>query len=126
NPVTATRPPKPERPQLDVPTDAQLGALVETAKGGAWEVPVLLSVATGMRRSETLAVRWADVDLDTGRLRVTRTLQRLPAPDGTRPIGFIDPKTDRSRREIALPRFAVERLKRHRKEQTARRLSLGV
>ena len=85
----------------------------------------VLAVATGMRRSEVLGLGWRDVDLDRQRLRVTRTLQRIPSADGRRPLGFLDPKTDRSRREIALPPFAVERLRRHRQEQTARRLALG-
>lgn len=34
-------------------------------------------------------------------------------------------KTDRARRQVTLPGFAVERLKRHRKEQAALRLALG-
>jgi integrase len=38
---------------------------------------------------------------------------------------FLEPKTDRSRRTVSLPRFAVDTLKRHRKEQAERRLLLG-
>lgn len=37
----------------------------------------------------------------------------------------VDPKTDRSRRTVALPDFAVEALRVHRKEQAARRLLAG-
>jgi len=125
NPVTAVRPPKPERPRLVVPDDGQLQALIVAAKGTLWEIPVLLSVSTGMRRSEVLAVRWVDVDLGTGRLRVTRTLQRLPSQDGQRPLGYLDPKTDRSRRQIVLPAFAIEALRGHKQEQAERRVAHG-
>jgi integrase len=61
------------------------------------------------------------MDLDTGRLRVTRSLQ---AVDGA--LKFLDPKTDRARREITLPPFAIERLRRVKRAQAERRLRLGL
>ena len=39
------------------------------AAGARW-----LLATTGMRRGEVLGLRWADIDLDTGRLTITRTL----------------------------------------------------
>jgi len=52
-----------------------------------------LLVFTGMRIGELLALRWQDVDLENGVLRVTQTVY-----DGH----FDEPKTQRSRRSIPL------------------------
>lgn len=126
NPVAAVRPPKIERPELAVPTSAQIVAIINAAKASPWEVPILLSATTGARRAEVLGVRWADVDLDARRLRIMRTVQRVRGTDGEpSSLQFVEPKTDRARREISLPVIAVERLRRHRTEQAARRLELG-
>ena len=34
----------------------------------------VLLATTGMRRGEALGIRWSDVDLDAGRLRVVQTI----------------------------------------------------
>jgi integrase len=120
SPVGVVSPPRAERPKLEVPTPAELLRLIEAARGTPWEIPVLLAATTGARRGEVLAVRWSDLDLHTGRLRITGSLQRI---DGR--IERVDPKTDRARRQITLPTFAIERLKAHRKEQAELRLFLG-
>ena len=122
NPVQAVRPPQAERPRLEIPSPEQLAALIEVAKGTPWEIPILLAAVTGARRSEVLAIRWADVD-SKGRVRIVRGLQRL-APGADQTLGFLDPKTPRGRRVVELPAIAHERIRRHRQEQTSRRLAL--
>lgn len=81
---------------------------------------MLLAATTGARRGEVLAVRWSDLDLHTGRLRITGSLQAI----GGR-TERVDPKTDRARRQITLPAFGVERLRTHKKAQAELRLFLG-
>ena len=125
NPVTAVMPPKADRAELAPPSAAQLVALIEAARGTTWEIPLLLACTTGARRSETLAIRWADLDLGERRLRIERGLHRLPQPDGTRKLGFLEPKSSTSRRTVKLPNFAAERRRRYRVEQNARRIQLG-
>jgi integrase len=120
NPVPAVSPPRPERPRLAVPTAGELLQLVRAAEETSWEIPMLLAATTGARRGEVLAIRWRDLDLTTRRMRITGSLQRVAGE-----IQRLDPKTDRARRQVTLPAFAVERLKRHRKEQAALRLALG-
>jgi integrase len=92
NPVRSVKPPRIARAQLVVPTVEQLRTLIEVARGSVWEVPVLLAATTGMRRSEVLALRWCDVDFKVGRVRVTRSLQRMV--DGS--IRIFDPDTPRA------------------------------
>ena len=121
NPVAAVPPPKCERPELVVPTAAELLAIIEAAQDTPYEIPVLLAATTGARRGEVLAFRWSDLDVTTGRLRVTGSLQEVPGG-----LERLAPKTDRARRLVTLPGFVVERLKRHRIDQAGRRLLLGA
>ena len=82
--------------------------------------PVLLALSTGMRRGEVLAVRWKNVDLELGILRVMESLEQTKAG-----IRFKSPKNGRNR-AITLPRYAVEELRRLKHEQAEALLALGV
>jgi integrase len=89
---------------------------------------IATAIGSGCRRGELLALRWSDVDLDKGTLRIARSLERVTirTPKRTRyELRFKEPKTKRSRRMIALPPFAVARLRRHRVEQAERFFSAG-
>jgi integrase len=121
NPVKATETAAAPRPELEVPTAAQAMAVLEAAKGTQWATPILLSIATGARRSEVLGLKWSEVDLDRRRVQIVRNLQRVPG-EGLR---FFDPKSARSRRMIVLPPFVVAPLRAWKADQAERRLTLG-
>lgn len=106
NPVAATRPPRVDRPDLQVPDAAGLRALQAAATGTPWEIAVLLATTLGTRRGETLGLAWEDVDLATGRVRVTRALQRV---DGE--LRLVDLKTARARRTVVLPASARDKVR---------------
>ena len=74
-----------------------------------------------MRRSELLALKWADLDLSSGALSVQRSLGR----GLTSRLEEGDPKSRSGRRRIALSASVVESLKRHRVRQVEHRLSVG-
>ena len=65
------------------------GVVLAKLEGHALHPIVALALATGMRRGELLALRWEDVDLDGGTVRVERALEetapglgsRLPRPN---------------------------------------------
>jgi integrase len=76
---------------------------------GLWHLLAL----TGMRRGEALGLRWADVDLEAGRIAVRRAL--VPVGRG---VIVSEPKTARGKRSIALDPETVEVLK----AQAARQL----
>ena len=57
----------------------------------------MLLATTGMRRGEALGLRWSDVDLDAGRLRVVQTIIQMRSK-----VTIGEPKTARGRRPIAL------------------------
>jgi integrase len=105
-------------PELRVGGAAQyIAALADDADIGA---AVITAIGSGLRRGELLALRWCDVDLDAGTVRVTRALERAVIHDPSEPkkivavkLNFKEPKTTTSRRTVPLPAFAVQRLRRH-------------
>ncbi len=62
-----------------------------------------MMLATGLRRGEALGLHWSD--LDAGQLRVRWTLSRT-----SQGLQLDEPKTDKSRRTVPIPRSAVEAL----------------
>jgi hypothetical protein len=78
--------------------------------------------AVALRQSEVLALRWTDIDLDTATLSVNRTIHRVTGVGLT----YAEPKSERSRRRIALPTPLVDALRAHRAAQHAERLKAGT
>jgi integrase len=122
NPANAVRPPKPLPATIRILSEEQSAGLLQALEGDRLLIPVLLGVACGLRRGEILALRWEHVHLDTtpATLSVVATLEQVG--NDVRPI---DPKTRRSRRQITLPAFVVQALRRHRVEQAKQKLVLG-
>lgn len=81
-----------------------------------------LYVMCGLRRGETLGLRWSDLDLDAGQLRVR---QQIAIDPDTHEAVFQTPKTAKSRREIDLDPTTIRALKDHRKKQAAQRLAVA-
>jgi integrase len=77
NPVTTAVKPRHEEPEVEPLTRDEarliLAAAPHEPNGIAW----IVHLSLGLRRGEVLALRWSDVDLAAGTLRVQQTLQRL-------------------------------------------------
>jgi integrase len=80
--------------------------------GDRLEALYVLALNTGMRQGELLALKWDDVDLERGLLRVRRTLTHA---DKAFVLG--EPKTKNSRRTIMLTTSAVAALRVHLSRQ---------
>jgi integrase len=93
---------------------------------------VVFAIGSGLRRGELLALRWSDVNLDDGKIRVTRAMERVVIGEPGRAkrtkveLRFKEPKKNSSRCPVELPAFAIEGLRRHRREQEARFENLGI
>ncbi|MDQ1505204.1 MAG: hypothetical protein QOD57_2931 [Actinomycetota bacterium] len=72
-----------------------------------------LAVVAGLRRGELLGLRWSDLDLHAGRLKVAQQLM----VEGGR--ARLKPVPDRARRTVALPPSLRQMLVEHRKGQDA-------
>jgi integrase len=81
---------------------------------------VLLGFATGMRRNEILALRWADIDFDTGAVHVEHSILHVH--------GEMTRKAPKSgvARIVTAPAEAVAELRRLKTEQAEALLRLGV
>jgi len=101
-------------------TSHQVGLLLAEARGDRLSPLLSLIAYTGMRRGEALAIRWSDVDLKAGAVRVTGTLARV---DGQ--LTRLDPKTAHGRRVVPLVPEAVEALREARLQQARERLAAG-
>jgi integrase len=101
--------PRHKRPRIESLTERQAKALLKAAKGHRLEALFVLALTTGMRQGELFALRWADVDLRRRTLYVQRSAQEVSGE-----ITFVEPKTDLSRRRVALSTMAVEALKRRK------------
>jgi integrase len=73
--------------------------------------PITLLIATGLRRSELLALRWSDFDANAGTVTVTGKLVRVTGKGLAR---MDETKTAAGRRTLPLPRFAVHMLRARR------------
>jgi integrase len=85
-------------------TPDELRRLLETVRGGRFEGLFYLCALVGLRIGEALALRYEDVDLERGTIRVERTLHEGECSA---------PKTSSSRRTLSLPQRALEALVRH-------------
>jgi len=99
----------PEKRTLSAP---QMLGLIEAVQGSDLELPVILAVATGMRRGEVLGLHWRDVDLEAATVCVCSSLSAVPGRD----LEVKETKTNRQR-IIDLPDFAVAALReeKHRR-----------
>ena len=118
--VLRKRLPKNERGEMATLTTEQSGQLLDAIRSTPLYWPVLIALATGMRRGEILALRWRNLDLDRGVIRIVESLEQTKGG-----LRFKPPKTDRAR-AVTLPSFAVDELRRLRREQAESLLVLGV
>lgn len=84
--------------------------------------PAMVSLFTGMRLGEVLALRWKHVDLDRGVIDVREALEHTKAHG----VRFKPPKSKAGRRDITLPDLLVELMRERRRAQLELRLKLGA
>lgn len=80
----------------------------------------LLALTTGARQGELLGLRWQDLDLVAGTMRIQQTV----AVHQAKPI-IQAPKSEAANRTIGLPSEAVAELKAHRDRQAFERKAAG-
>lgn len=121
NPADAVETPSYKRVKYRALSAEEMQAFLKAAEGSSDYPVIYTALYTGMRRGELLGLRWENVDLTNGVLRIRQQLQRITGQ------GYITkaPKTEAGAREVALPASVVALLKHIKKDQPEARLRLG-
>lgn len=123
NPVKRIKAPKAQRSKVKAYGVEETTALLEALTGEPlkWQAIVHLAVATGLRRGELLGLEWADVDFEKMTLDVNKASRALTG------LGTftVDPKTEGSKRLIAIPLETGQVLKDYRTEWIKQRMQVG-
>jgi integrase len=118
--AAAIKSPRPDPEEMYPLSADEASALLKAARGERFEALYMLAITTGLRRGELLGLRWRDVDLEHGVLRVGHALVR---EGGRYRLG--ETKTKRGHRSIRLTSQAVSALGVHRKRQLEERMRLA-
>ena len=121
NVADATSPPRIQHKQMEMWDVDTVCRFLDGVQGSRFGDFYYLAVLTGLRRSELCGLQWDNVDLVRARLSVVKTLQRIKGH------GLVEgqPKTERSRRSIALDPEAVDLLQAIRNQQMTQQLAAG-
>jgi integrase len=88
---------------VDIPAPQDIRQLIEGATTPQWRTLLILLAFTGLRSSEARALRWANVDLTKGKLRVVERADRY--------LQIGRPKSRAGERTVPLTSFVVNTLK---------------
>ncbi len=111
--------PRPEkRYEATALTLAQAGQFMAAARDDRLEALFTVALALGLRRGEALGLQWRDVDFAAGTIQVRQQMQFI---DGR--ASLVEPKTDRSRRTIAVPASVLTSLRAHHHRQQFERVA---
>jgi len=121
NAAALVDPPRVERYEIKPFTPDEARSFLSAIRGDRLEALYSVALTMGLRQGEALGLRWREIDLELGYLRVSKQLQRI---DGK--LQLVDPKTVGSRRTLVLPSSIVAKLRDHRIRQLDERLRAGA
>ena len=114
NPAEGCELPRLEHKEMHTIHAEQLGAFLREARdSGVYEL-YYLDLATGLRRGELLGLKWEDIDLAQGVIRVRRQVCRI---DGE--VKEVPLKTKNAYRNISISQDAVDMLKEMEKRKSS-------
>lgn len=129
--------PKMEKREVRALSQAEAGRFLEAATRDRYCALWCVLISGGLRPAEALGLKWPDLDLDTGKIHVQRSLVRHgvrkpKTQEGTlaEPRAsswkLMPPKTSKGRRVVVLPDFAIQALRTHRVAQAEEQLLVGA
>jgi integrase len=107
-------------------TRAQIAQLLAQEMPPWWRAYLLTAIGCGLRPGELLGLKWEDIDMDAGTLRLSHALHEEPGPGGHGSrLSVASLKTQSSRRALRTPEATIVALRAHRADQAAARLKAG-
>lgn len=93
----------------------QLEAVIFRAEN-RYDIGILVCLYTGIRIGELCALRWENINLKNGTIKIEQTAQRIDdGVDAKTKINFNSPKTPASVRVIPIPDFLIHELEKYKK-----------
>ncbi len=122
NVAEAVDPPRAQAKEMQIWNAHEIERFLEKAKSTPYYALFHLNLFSGLRRSEILGLKWADMDFMFGQLSVNRTLHQLK--DGR--YIFRPPKTAKSKRKVSLTPLSLEVMQEYYEEQKKLCDTLGI
>jgi integrase len=114
-------PPRTEREEVPILNSDQVREVVKRLQGQPIYTKVIISLFTGMRRSEVLGLNWGHFDPDAKMITVRQAVEETNAGA----VKLKEPKSKAGKRDIALPDIVVDTLRDYRRQQLEFRFALG-
>jgi len=111
NPAALVSAPRPDKKPFSTLTKEQANLFLESIKDHRWYPIYVLAITTGMRQGEILGLHWESIDFKKGTLSIQHTLQYSSGH-----MTISEPKTASSRRIVSLSPFALNVLKKIKKD----------
>lgn len=114
--------PKVDRKEIEYWSEEEVQAFMSNLKSKNHALPIILALATGMRRGEILGLKWSHVDFDKKKISVYQQLKKDEVGQWN-----LSPqlKTSTSYRTIDIDEDTIELLKNHKKQQERDKLKCG-
>jgi integrase len=122
NVVKMVDPPRVSKVKMNTLSPEEVIRFLDAAEESNHYVYFVTLLYTGLRRGELLVLRWRNLDLNKGTLKVVETGYQLKSGEYI----IKEPKTPHSRRNITLSPKLVELLKLYKADQELLRIQLGV
>ena len=114
--------PRAKHSEMQIWDEMEVNQFLETAKSTQYYALFYTALFTGARRSELLALRWQDIDFIYSQISISRSMHHLKGGSYI----FTQPKSEKSRRTIALPPSAFLVLQDYQKQKEAEGLLLDT
>ena len=105
--------PSADKKEIKILTPEQMEIFLNSISENRLYAAFALELGSGMRRGELLALRWSDINLETGECLISRSLVRGVSGE----LHINAPKTKSSTRNILVPSSALEALIKHKAAQ---------
>ena len=109
NPAKNCKLPLERSREMQILTKEEMQRLLIQAKEEGFYEMFLLDISTGLRRGELLALKWDDVDFNTGEIRISRQVNKVEDK-----LVISEPKTKSSVRTIVLSVPVLKMLRQYK------------
>jgi integrase len=122
NPSDAVSKPRTINNEMRIFSENEVNQFLNLSQGTRYETLYHIAIATGLRQSELLAIKWSDLDWEKRTLNVQRQLKRKHIPGDY----YDSPKTTNGRRSITLGQKTIQKLREQLKRQEKERDTAGI